>query len=147
MTSNWRLFFSSENPEKNLVEQSREPINSTLMCSQFKPVWESNPDHIGERCSHHRAILATWNSGRNSFFAQMSIFLPMMLLILKKHCRLILHHRDEIISRLKGVFFQAGFCIAQIYDSGTPLVPKACARGAPSVRKYGNPAMREILVL
>ena len=32
-------------------------------------------------------------------------------------------------------------------SSGDPRAPKARARGAPLLRKYGNPSMREILVL
>ena len=34
-----------------------------------------------------------------------------------------------------------------IYISGAPGAPKAHARGAPLLRKYGNPSIREILVM
>ena len=33
------------------------------------------------------------------------------------------------------------------FHSEAPRAPKARARGAPYLRKYGNPSMREILVL
>ena len=43
---------------------------------------------------------------------------------------------------------QLGFIsIDKLIFSGAPRAPKARARGAPLLRKYGNPSIREILVM
>ena len=46
-----------------------------------------------------------------------------------------------------GIFLDFAKAFDTVNHSGAPRAPKARARGAPLIRKYGNPSIRENLVM